>query len=66
MVQTSYEIRVAGTVPAEDLEDLGVVALSPEPVQTVLYGVRDEAALFGLLERVRALGLEVLEVRRTP
>ena len=32
---------------------------------TVLRGeVRDQAALYGLLERIQALGLELVEVRR--
>jgi hypothetical protein len=35
-------------------------------VNTVLYGVSDQAALFGLLDRLRALGIVVLEVRRVP
>lgn len=66
MVQTTYEIRVAGVVPKEDLEDMGAVTLSPDQVSTVLYGVADQAALYGLLDRLRALGLEVVEVRRIP
>lgn len=66
MVQTMYEIRVAGTVPEEDLRDMGAVASAPEQVNTVLYGISDQAALYGLLARLRALGIEVLEVRRVP
>ena len=63
MVQTMYEIRVAGTVPDQDLRDMGAVIL-PNHVNTVLYGISDQAALYGLLARLRALGLEVVEVRR--
>jgi hypothetical protein len=49
------------------LHDLGVVAQGSEGSQTVLYGeIRDESALFGLLTRLRDLGLEVIEVRRAP
>jgi hypothetical protein len=66
MVQTTYEIRVAGVVPEQDLEDMGAVTLAPDQVSTVLYGVADQAALYGLLERLKALGLEVMEVRRIP
>lgn len=66
MVQTMYEIRVAGTVPEEDLRDMGAVTVAPEQVNTVLYGVADEAALYGLLDRLRALGIGVVEVRRVP
>lgn len=64
MVQAMYEIRVAGAVPEQDLKDMGAVTVGPEQVNTVLYGVSDQAALYGLLERLRALGLEVVEVRR--
>jgi hypothetical protein len=66
MVQTMYEIRVAGTVPDEDLRDMGAVPVAPSQVNTVLYGVSDQAALYGLLDRLRALGIMVLEVRRVP
>jgi len=66
MVQTMYEVRVAGAVPEEDLQDMGAVTLPPEQVNTVLYGISDQAALYGLLARLRALGLEVVEVRRVP
>jgi hypothetical protein len=66
MVQTMYEIRVAGTVPEEDLRDMGAVPVAPAQVNTVLYGVSDQAALYGLLDRLRALGIVVLEVRRVP
>jgi hypothetical protein len=63
MAQTMYEIRVAGTVPDQDLKDMGAVIL-PNHVNTVLYGISDQAALYGLLARLRALGREVVEVRR--
>ena len=40
---------------------------SVEPVETVIHGpVQDQAALYGLLDRIQALGLELLEVRRLP
>jgi hypothetical protein len=40
---------------------------SVEPVETVLHGpVQDQAALYGLLDRIQALGLELVEVRRLP
>ena len=66
MHQARYEIRVEGDVPQEDLRDLGAVSAGPERVSTLLYGIEDEAALYGLLARLRSLGIEVLEVRRLP
>ncbi len=67
MAETTYEIRVAGVVPEEDLLDLGALAFTTERSQTILYGgIPDQAALFGLLARLRDLGLEVVEVRQVP
>ena len=65
---SQYEIRVRGrlsrTLIAE-FEQLDLAA-STEPIETVLRGpVVDQAALHGLLRRVEALGLELVEVRRT-
>jgi hypothetical protein len=61
-----YEVRVAGVVPDTDLRDMHAITLAPTQVNTVLYGLTDEAALYGLLDRLRTLGLEVVEVRRVP
>jgi hypothetical protein len=37
------------------------------PVETVLAGpVADQSALHGLIRRIEALGLEMVEVRRLP
>jgi len=67
MTPPTFEVRVNGVVPDQDLLDLNVVARGTEGPSTVLYGeIRDEAALFGLLARLRELGIEVIEVRRNP
>ena len=60
-----YEIRVTGVVPAEALLDFDRLSASVEPVETVVHGpLRDQAALNGLLARLEAFGVEVIEVRR--
>ncbi len=59
-----YEIRVEGVVSEADLRDVGAVAMAPDRVSTVVYGIADQSALYGLLDRLQALGIEVLEVRR--
>ena len=64
MVDATYEIRVAGTVPEQDLRDMGAVTLAVDQVNTVVYSIPDQSALYGLLARLRALGIEVVEVRR--
>ena len=62
-----YEFRVRGPVPenaAEVFPELDVATLGE---QTVFYGaVVDEAHLFGLLARLRMLGLLVTEMRQVP
>jgi hypothetical protein len=64
MVDATYEIRVAGAVPEQDLQDMGAATLAVDQVNTVVYRIPDESALYGLLARLRALGIEVVEVRR--
>lgn len=60
------EIRVRGPVALEDADRLGLRA-ETAPVATVLRGqVADKPALHGALERIRADGLELIEVRRLP
>ena len=63
----SYEIRVRGHVPPEELEEVENLRATIEPAETVLRGcVPDQAALHGILTRLHSLGLELLEVRRVP
>lgn len=65
MPETTYEVRVSGLVPADALEDFGDVNVTTTSVCTVLSGsLTDQAALLGLLARLSALGLDVMEVRR--
>ena len=60
-----YEIRVAGVLPPEALLDFDRLTASVEPVETVVHGpLRDQAALQGLLARLEAFGIQLLEVRR--
>jgi hypothetical protein len=59
-----YEIRVAGVVPEEELQDMGAVTAAPLQVSTILYGVPDQAALYCLLARLHALGVEAIGLRR--
>jgi hypothetical protein len=65
-VSTScYEIRVSGVLPPKALVDFNRLTASVEPVETVVHGpIRDQAALNGLLARLEAFGMQVLEIRR--
>jgi hypothetical protein len=61
-----YELRVKGVLDSGwSAWFAGLPVSSDERGQTVLVGpVADQAALHGLLAKVRDLGLELLEVRR--
>lgn len=64
-----YEIRVRGRLSRPLMSEFQQLQLEAaiEPVETTLHGpVQDQAALHGLLRRVEALGLELVEVRRFP
>jgi hypothetical protein len=60
-----YEIRILGPLPEEALELLGGMSVTPSAAATVLtLRIADQPALLGVLERLRALHLDVVEVRR--
>jgi len=64
-VPSRYEIRVKGRVTDALLPHFEGMAVHVEPVESTLYGkVEDQAALHGLLARVRDLGLPLLDVHR--
>ncbi|GAB3309019.1 hypothetical protein GCM10027451_18520 [Geodermatophilus aquaeductus] len=59
-----YELRVRGPVPADLLEEIGAEDLGEEPALTVLRtAATDQSGLHGVLQRLRSLGLDLLEVR---
>lgn len=61
-----YEVRVSGPLEElEHLDDLGVERVVDREVTTSLTGrFQDQEALSAFLRRLRALGLEVVEIRR--
>jgi hypothetical protein len=62
-----YEIRIRGRVSSAVLATFDPLESDVERVETILHGpVRDQAELHGLLHRLQALGLELIEVRRLP
>ena len=64
----AYEIRVGGRLDARWSQRLGGLSVHPTPGgDTLLTGtVADQAALYGLLRRLRDLGLVLIAVRRLP
>jgi hypothetical protein len=66
MARQVYELRVRGPVPSEVLEELGAEDMGQEPPLTILRTEpTDQPGLHGLLQRLRSLGLDLLEVRVT-
>ena len=64
---TRYEIRVKGRLTETILPSFPELEATVNPVETVLHGpLQDQAALYGLLERIESLGLELVEVRQLP
>ena len=63
-----YRIRVRGHLDTAWSEWFGGMTLTHEPNdETMIAGpVRDQAALFGLLMKVRDLGLTLISVYHTP
>ena len=61
-----YEIRVRGQLGDMLLEAFPGLRAQALGKETLLTGpLPDQAALYGLLAQMEALGLELLEVRRT-
>ena len=67
MTSTSYELRILGRLSPEVRADFAGFEMSEAPVETVLLGdVVDTAHLQGVLARLDAFGIQVLELRSLP
>lgn len=63
----NYEIRIKGRVSDSFHMAFENLTVTVNPVETVLHGADlDQAALYGILERIQALGFELIEVRKLP
>jgi hypothetical protein len=64
MAKATYEIRVAGTVPLDLLENFRQIE-TVEPAGTILHAVAmDDAGLWGLIDALRNAGVDLIEIRR--
>lgn len=62
-----FEIRVRGTLGEGLRSAFTELTVTLRPAETVMYGGGiDQSALYGILDRIQALGLELLEVRGLP
>ncbi|MVU80692.1 hypothetical protein GPX89_26000 [Nocardia sp. ET3-3] len=60
-----YEIRVRGHLSDTLLVAFPDLQVRPQGGETVLIGgLADQSALYGVLARIEALGIDLLEVRR--
>ena len=62
--QPTYEIRIAGQLDETTLGSLAGLDVTCRDGVTVITGQFDQAALHGMLEMIRSLGLDLEEVRR--
>lgn len=66
MPKHAYEIRVVGSIGPAAREAFADLVVEVEPAMTVLSGDLDQPSLHRLLDRVRALGLELVDVKQVP
>jgi len=63
----SYQIRVRGRLGRTMRGAFPALDMDTQGADTLLTGIlADQAALYGVLAQIEALGLELLEVRRLP
>jgi hypothetical protein len=59
-----YVIRINGHLGATVLSAFPAMAPRPQGAETVLTGLLDQSALYGVLAEIEAHGLDVLEIRK--
>jgi hypothetical protein len=61
-----YMIRINGHLGATMLSAFPAMAARRHGAHTVLTGLLDQSALYGVLAEIEAFGLDLLEVRQLP
>ena len=62
----TYEVRVAGKLGPSAREAFTDIIIEVEPASTILSAQLDQDGLHALLDRVRALGLELVDIQQAP
>jgi len=62
----TYEVRVAGKLGPSAREAFTDIIIEVEPASTILSAQLDQEGLHALLDRVRALGLELVDIQQAP
>jgi hypothetical protein len=60
----TYEIRIGGDLPPDLLDRIGGAGTLQPAGSTLEIDVVDEAGLWGVIDTLRANGVDMLEVRR--
>ena len=64
MSKSTYEIRIAGSIPVDVLENFRQIQ-TVVPAGTILHAEQlDDAALWGLIDALRDAGIDLIEIRR--
>jgi hypothetical protein len=66
MTMAPYEVRVLGALGGAGQDAFCDVTVSTQPALTLLAGTFDQAGLHAFLDRIRALGLELVDLKQTP
>ena len=66
MTRHIYQIKVIGSFGPATYEAFADMVVEVEPTMTVLSGKLDQRGLHAVLDRVRALGLELVEITQAP
>ena len=66
MTRHMYQIKVIGAFGPATHEAFADMVMEVEPTMTVLSGDLDQRGLHAVLDRVRALGLELVEITQAP
>jgi hypothetical protein len=62
-----YEIRVRGPIGPTMMQAFPTLAASRSAQDTLLTGsLPDQSALYGVIQQLEALGVQLLEIRRLP